>query len=149
MWTDNCPYQYKCQENFVHIFEIEKILGVKVAHCFDVKDNFKGVWDGAGKVVKNLLWRMEQEQTRSATAFECFMNIKQSGFEFDDREIWRKYEEDQDKYLLQHSTFTYTQRMIGLVVENEEQYDQYSLLFPGSRGSQLCQKYPIHMGYVF
>jgi hypothetical protein len=132
VWTDNCPNQYKCKENFVHLFDIEEKLGIKIAHCFAVKDNFKGVWDGAGKVVKNFLWRMEQEQTRSATAFECFINMKHGDFEFDDRESWKRFEETNDKYLLQHSTFTNTRRIIGLVVDIEEQYEQYSSAFPGN-----------------
>jgi hypothetical protein len=132
VWTDNCPNQYKCKENFVGILKIEEIFGVFIVHCFAVKDNFKGVWDGAGKVVKNFLWRLEQQKTRSATAFECFENTKNAEFEFDDRESWKKCEETKDPYLLQRNTFTYTRRIIGLVVDDRAQYDEYSLRFPGS-----------------
>ncbi len=82
VWTDNCPNQYKCQENFVHLFKIKELLDVKIVHCFAVKDNFKGLWDGAGKAVKNFLWRMEQEHIRSPTAFDCFINTKNGNFEF-------------------------------------------------------------------
>jgi hypothetical protein len=90
------------------------------------------VWDGAGKVVKNFLWRMEQEQTRSATAFDCFINMKNRDFEFNDKESWKRLQETNDKYLLQHNTFTSTRRMIGLVVDNQEQYERYFLEYPGS-----------------
>jgi hypothetical protein len=55
VWTDNCPNQYKCRQNFAGIIKIEKVLGVLVVHCFAVKDNFKGVWDGAGKSAKKLI----------------------------------------------------------------------------------------------
>jgi hypothetical protein len=70
------PNQYKCKENFVHLFKIKELLNVKIVHYFAVKDNFNGVWDGAGKVVKNFLWRLEQEHIRSPTAFDCFINTK-------------------------------------------------------------------------
>ncbi len=103
-----------------------------MAHCFAIKDNFKGVWDGAGKVVKNLLWRLEQQKTRSATAFECFKIIKNEEFEFDDRETWKRFEEKKDPYPLQKRTYTYTRRIIGFVVDNETEYSQYSSQFPGS-----------------
>jgi hypothetical protein len=76
VWTDNCTNQYKCRQNFAGIINTEKILGILVVHCFAVKDNFKRVWDGAGKVAKNFLWRQEQEKTRSANALECFINTK-------------------------------------------------------------------------
>ena len=36
IWTDNCPNQCKCKDNFVHIVLIEEILGVYVIHCFDI-----------------------------------------------------------------------------------------------------------------
>jgi len=132
LWTDNCPNQYKCKENFVGILKIEELFGILVAHCFAIKDNFKGVWDGAGKVVKNYLWRLEQQNTRSATAFECFKNTKNEEFEFDDRETWRKHELAKDPYLLQRKTFTYTRRIIGYVVDNEAEYNTLSLHYPGS-----------------
>jgi hypothetical protein len=131
IWTDNCPNQYKCKENFVGIFKIEACFGVLVAHCFAVKDNFKGVWDGAGKVMKNFLWRLEQQKTRTATAFDCFVNTKNEEFEFDDRQIWKRYEETSDPYLLQKNTFTYIRRIVGLVVDTEAEYNSYSSLYPG------------------
>ena len=44
-WIDNCPNQYKCRKKIAgSIINTEKVLGVLVAHCFAVKDNFKGVW---------------------------------------------------------------------------------------------------------
>jgi hypothetical protein len=57
-----------------------------IVHCFAVKDNFKGVWDGAGKVMKNFIYGMEKDQVRCATAYDCFINAKKGGYEFDDRE---------------------------------------------------------------
>jgi hypothetical protein len=131
VWTDNCPNQYKCRQNFAGIIKIETVLGVLVVHCFAVKDNFKGVWDGAGKSAKNFLWRLEQEQTRSATAFECFVNAKNGDFEFDDRQKWKDYEEKSDPYLLQNKTFTYTRRIVGFVVDKEDEYAQMSEQYPG------------------
>jgi hypothetical protein len=96
-----------------------------------VKDNFKGVWDGAGKVVTNFLWRLEQQKTRTATAFDCFVNTKNEEFEFDDRQIRKRYEETNNPYLLQKNTFTYTRRIVGLVVDTEAEYNHYSSLYPG------------------
>jgi hypothetical protein len=79
VWTDNCPNQYKCRQNFSGIIKIEKVLGILVVHCFAVKDNFKGPWDGAGKNAKNYLWRLEKEQTRFATAFDYICQRKKRG----------------------------------------------------------------------
>jgi len=73
------------------------------------------VWDGVGKVVKIFLWRLEQQKTRTATAFDCFANTKNEEF----------------PYLLQKNTFTYTRRIVGLVVDTEAEYNHYSSLYPG------------------
>jgi hypothetical protein len=76
---------------------------------------------GCGKALK----------TRSATAFECFVNTKNEDFEFDDRPKWKRYEEANDPYLLQKSTFTYTRRIVGFVVDTEDEYRQKSEKYPG------------------
>jgi hypothetical protein len=132
VWTDNCPNQYKCKENFVHIIKMEQIVGIFVVHCFAVKDNFKGVWDGAGKVMKNFIYGMEKDSIRCPTAYDCFVNAKKGKYEFDDREIWKKYEDSNDKYLLTHrSTFTHTRRIIGYVADTQAEYDAYSIEYPG------------------
>ena len=89
------------------------------------------MWNGAGKVAKNFLWRLEQEGMRSTTAFNCFKNTKNKNYEFDEHEMWKKAEETRDKYLLKCNTFTTTCRITGHAMETQEEFERYSQEFPG------------------
>lgn len=58
VWTDNCPTQYKCRQSLFQIALLMEKYGVKVGeHMFASIYGFKGIWDGQGKVIKNILER--------------------------------------------------------------------------------------------
>jgi len=126
VWTDNCSNQYKCKENFSPIATIKDRQNLKLRHRFAIKDNFKGVWDAAGKVAKHFLSRLEKQGTRSPTTIACFKNLKEHGYEIDDREEWKQLEETRSTKLLKKKTFTVTQRIVGLAVEDQDEYKRLS-----------------------
>jgi hypothetical protein len=56
IWTDNCAGQYKRRYNFLKVATFpERIEGVIVSHRFAQKHDFKGAWDAAGKIFKQLM----------------------------------------------------------------------------------------------
>ncbi len=58
VWTDNCPTQYKCRQNFLHLALLMKKYKIKYGeHCFAAIYGFKGIWDGLGKIIKRILER--------------------------------------------------------------------------------------------
>ena len=42
VWTDGCPTQYKCRQNFVHVAMSGKSNGSRIVHKFSEKYCFKG-----------------------------------------------------------------------------------------------------------
>eukprot|EP00957_Ditylum_brightwellii_P064380 4886264-Ditylum_brightwellii.AAC.1 len=50
--TDNCPTQYKCQQNFLEVAKSCDTRKTTVVHKFSQQYGFKGSWDTAGKLVK-------------------------------------------------------------------------------------------------
>jgi len=61
VWSDNCASQYKCNQNFLKIATLFERHGVHIDHRFAQKFQFKGVWDSAGKVVKQHIGKLELE----------------------------------------------------------------------------------------
>jgi len=134
LWTDNCGNQYKCKECFSLIWLTYQEINVRILHNFAVKDNFKGVWDGAGKVAKDFIAKMEEEQIRSPNALACFQNMKNNEkqkYEVDEREKFKLWEATGDKRLLQKKDFTTSRRIIGYATESEEEYHSLSQEYPG------------------
>lgn len=59
------------------------------------------------------------------------VNAKNGDYEFDDRQKWKAYEETSDPYLLQKKTFTFTRRIVGFVVDKEDEYARMLEQYPG------------------
>jgi hypothetical protein len=120
VWTDNCAGQYKCNQNFVKIATFpENVSGVLILHRFAQKYNFKGVWDAAGKVVKNYMRNSELTEGRDnrfATALDCSLKLR--------RRLrlktppWRELERNLDVRILQKTFFTVTGRKFGYATED-------------------------------
>jgi hypothetical protein len=79
VWTDNCTGQYKCNQFFLQIATFpENVSGVLILHQFAQKYNFKGVWDAAGKVVKNYMRNSELTEgsdNQFATTLDCSLML--------------------------------------------------------------------------
>jgi hypothetical protein len=79
VWTDNCAGQYKCNQKILKIATFpENVSGVLILHRFAQKYNFKGVWNAAGKVVKNYMRNSELTKgsdNRLATALDCSLKL--------------------------------------------------------------------------
>jgi hypothetical protein len=66
--------------------------GIEIVHRFSIKDNFKGTWDAAGKVMKNAIDKWECEEVRSDKALTAFKNCVERGCEFDKTDEWELLE---------------------------------------------------------
>ena len=77
VWTDNCPTQYRCRQNFYHVANAAKTLHHKpiTIHKFAQKYRFKGSWDATSKVVKQKILQNELKYDRCSTALDCYMKL--------------------------------------------------------------------------
>ena len=55
VWTDNCPTQYKCRQNFWKVASSGTTNNSVIIHKFAQKFRFKGPWDATGKLVKQAI----------------------------------------------------------------------------------------------
>ena len=75
VWTDNCPTQYWCRQNFYHVANAANILSHKpvLTHKLAQKYRFKRSWDVTGKVVKKKILQNELKYDRCSNAMDCYM----------------------------------------------------------------------------
>jgi hypothetical protein len=120
IWTDNCAGQYKCNNKFLQITTFpESVSGVLVLHRFAQKYNFKGVWDTAGKVVKNYMRNSELTEgsnNRFATALDCSLKLRRRLRL--NTPTWREFENNLDAQILQKTFFTVMARKFGYATED-------------------------------
>lgn len=134
VWTDNCPNQYKCKQNFLKIATFAlRSKGIVLRHRFAQKYHFKGVWDGAGKVVKDHIRNEENSmRKRYATAKDCFENLRGGILETrvcESRDRWLELERDRSSKLLGRKPFTHTRRHFGFATDKEDEW------------RDLCERY--------
>ena len=55
VWTDNCPTQYKCHQNFWKVVSSGKAHTSSIVHKSVQKFKFKGTCDTTGKLVKEVI----------------------------------------------------------------------------------------------
>ena len=80
LWTNNCPTQYWCHQNFFTMSQIPIIfLDMQlIEHCFAQVYSFKGSWDAAGKVIKDYIHKLEKlEMECIQHAFHCHLHADQ------------------------------------------------------------------------
>ena len=76
VWTDQCPTQYRCCQNFRNVAESgKKRDGVRV-HKFGAKYRFKGPWDAFGKHIKQAIGHLELCDDRCSNAFDCYWHLQ-------------------------------------------------------------------------
>lgn len=73
IWSDNCPNQYKCRQNFFQLAQLAwRNDFTSVEHCFACIYGFKGIWDGLGKIVKRIISNWEKNHDNHAhDAYMC------------------------------------------------------------------------------
>jgi hypothetical protein len=124
IWTDNCGSQYKCRHNFWKIATFpSRVAGVEVWHRFAQKYDFKGVWDAAGKVVKQKIRTCEIERKkRFPTAWSCFVDLPLLLGKLAPKTDWKQLEREKDPKLLQKGIFVNSNRYFGYVSDIKEEY---------------------------
>jgi hypothetical protein len=125
-WTDNCGGQYKCKQNFSKVATFgERHDGVTLQHRFAQKYCFKGVWDGAGKVIKAFIRALEIAlDKRFPDGLSCFIHCKDALQFPKGQKDWKKYEADLDPKILDKATFTTSKRYFGFATDDKEQYEE-------------------------
>jgi len=70
VWTDNCPNQYRCRQNFLSVAKAASYRNHTsiIVHKFAQKYRFKGPWDGTGKLTQTIL-NNELKYERYSVAF--------------------------------------------------------------------------------
>ena len=101
VWTDNCPGQYRCRQNFLNVATAGKHHDNKtvVVHKLAQKFRFKGSWDATGKLVKERIVNNELKYDRCSNAMDCYLkltrDLTQDGSQNRMQKLV-KYEEDGD-----------------------------------------------------
>ena len=126
IWTDNCPTQYKCRQNFWKVASSGKHNESVIVHKFAQKYRFKGSWDATGKIVKEAIRNSELRYERCATAFDCYMKMKhhltRNGNENSTQKLL-EYEATQDARVVQNTPFRCRRTYIGLGTESIDEYN--------------------------
>lgn len=139
IWTDNCGGHYKNRFNFWKIATAARVLGVLVSHGFAQKYGFKGIWDAAGKVVKDYIRKLEVTQKwRFPNALECFIALRHGmGPSVKKPTPYNEYEKNGDPRILDKGHFVTTRRFFGFVTDDKEEFkrlgDQYRFVLFADR----------------
>ena len=127
VWTDNCPTQYRCRQNFYHVANAAKTSNHKpiVIHKFAQKYRFKGSWDATGKVVKQKILQNELKYDRCSNAMDCYMkmtrDMTKDGSEKKTQKLL-EYERTGDAKVVKNTTFTTIKTHIGYGTEHKQEY---------------------------
>jgi hypothetical protein len=122
VWTDNCGGQYKCRQNFWKVASFAgTVFGVAVTHQFSQKYDFKGVWDAAGKVVKNYIRKLEEGfKARLATPWMCYLLLRRALATVNRNTSWEDLERTKDPLLIGKGNFVVSKRFFGFVTDDAE-----------------------------
>ena len=130
VWTDNCPTQYKCRQNFWKVASSGTTNNSVIIHKFAQKFRFKGPWDATGKLVKQAIQNNELRFERCANAWDCYIKMKRdltrSGQEQKQRKLL-EYEREQNILLLNNTPFTTKRTRIGFGTEKLDDFNALKL----------------------
>ena len=127
VWTDNCPTQYRCRQNFYHVSNAANISSHKpvLIHKFAQKYKFKGSWDATGKLVKQKILQNELKYDRCSNAKDCYMKLTRDmtrdGSEKQTQKLL-EYERTGDAKVVKNTTFTTMKTHIGYGTEHKQEY---------------------------
>jgi len=124
VWTDNCPTQYKCRQNFLKVATFATNHNSKsiLTHKFVQKYRFKGSWDATGKIVKQRILNNKLKYYRFANAWDCYVKLSKyltKNGEEARRKKFEQYERDGDEPVLKNTTLSTRRTFIGFGTENK------------------------------
>ena len=133
IWTDNCPTQYKCRQNFRNVATSSERINNKIPltganriHKFGAKYRFKGSWDAFGKHIKQQILLQELLYNRCANAWDCYKILREKlsrdGKEKGTQKLLA-FEEAGDVRVLNNTTFKTKCTYIGYGTEKKEEYN--------------------------
>lgn len=138
VWSDNAPAQYRCRQNFLQVVSVaERHNGITITHRLAVVDNFKGVWDGLGKILADHIRKLEMitPPRHSETGYDVFRNClgskAEGGFEETQVAKWKRYEENKDAQLKTKGRYGMDSRKVYFVAETQAEFDRLAPLHPG------------------
>jgi len=131
VWTDQCPNQYKCRQNFYNVstFAQRHDSRSTIIHKFAAKYRFKGSWDAYGKIIKERIKNNELKYDRCATAWDCYVKLRKQLSKNDsheDNQKYKMYEETGDERVLLNTTFKAKATYFGYATEDKGDYDSFS-----------------------
>ena len=118
-WTDNCPTQHKCRQNFLYVvMESSRVAHAIMFHKFAEKYFFKGPWDGTGKRIKTFLADSELMNRRCGSAWSyCVVCLEYLSNHTDPK--WKELEESRSSELLEKSPCCNTSVTFSFIVESK------------------------------
>ena len=131
VWTDNCPGQYRCRQNFLNVARASGTHDNKVVvvHKLAEKYRFKGSWDATGKLVKERIMNNELKYDRCSNAMDCYLKLTRDLTKDGKQTAMVKmemYEKNGDPRIIKNTTFTTKETHIGFGTEDIEQYNSLS-----------------------
>ena len=131
IWTDQCPTQYKCWQNFWNIATLLQQTQQESVrkHKFAAKYQFKGSWDAFSKHIKAAINSCELRDLHCENAFSVYINLRQSLTRDGNEETTKKlleFERKKDICLLKNTTLQTNCTFIGYATESKSKFDQLS-----------------------
>ena len=121
MWTDECPVQHKCRQNFLHVAKSSLYSKCIISHPFAEKQKLKGPWDGTVKRMKELTWRCEMVNGRCNNACEYCKNCLERFHKPIVSPEKAAMEKNCDPKLSASTCFSYDRMLIGFVTEDRQE----------------------------
>ena len=127
VWTDQCPSQYKCRQNFWNVAtSAEQTPHSICIHKFGAKYRFKGSWDAFSKVIKEQILNNELIFDCCTNAWDCYGKLgkllSKDGSEEETKQLL-EYERQGDVRALRNSTCKTCKTFIGYATEDKQEYD--------------------------
>lgn len=124
IWTDNCPTQYRCRQNFIKLATFsERHRNASASQLLAAVYKFKGCWDAAGKTAKSHIVKRELQGERLPQAYQCFVCTERDLSNIKKKRNYAELEEAGHPDILKNTTFTLDKRFWGLATENKREYD--------------------------
>ena len=99
-------------------------------HMFAKKYQFKGPWDGTGKLIKQTILNSELKYERCSDTFQCDLKLRRDltkDNNSDRMKNLREYESKGDLKAVENTIFTTTQTYIGYGTEYKDEYQRLLL----------------------
>lgn len=137
--TDRCGTQYNCRQSHLQTAAVaENWSGVEVELMLHVKSQFKGPHDAAGKEVKYLVRKREQDGERVHDGWALFLAAMEH-LDGPTDTPWAEYEATGNPLILTKNTGSIDGRRIYFVAETLEEQQKYQMERPEFRDRILLR----------